>query len=280
MATLQVLSVAGLIGGALAAGWWLGTETGAPPAAEPTVIVETEPLVAPAVVMEAAASPPGEEDEHAVDNGAGIADYCAQAWSSGTDQYRACLGAEEAARFELVAMCGTEELMAEWRRCARSSPSFAVQRHCMKGKLDFFDKRRDDLANAGLELVATAEVSGEDGLTVWPKSKKKLESLSQAVFAIAAGDGIAHVGASRPPLAQTLRRWRQTVNTGLRGGRSLKASFDLTSWTDTLIEHGTLEIYAREGETVETKAGRFNAYNAEAAHLADALGGSIATVVE
>ena len=194
--------------------------------------------------------------------------------------YRGCLEAERAARFDLTAMCGTEELMEMWPRCAAENPSMVAQRYCMNQELELRSARIADMRAAGLELVATASYAPRRGMFVTPHMGVTLNTLERSVFVVVAGDTVPYVGASSRPLGDTLTRWRQVVNTGLSGSRALGEEFDFTAWSEVLLEHGVLEIYARPSEVVETEAGMFNASEAEAEHLANLFGARIQTIAE
>ena len=170
--------------------------------------------------------------------------------------------------------------MDMWRSCAATSDSHAVQRHCLKRRLDTYDDRHERLSKRGLKLVATAEMTEGRELKVWSKDAKVNKALSESVVAVAAGETVVHVSASTVPIDETLTRWRQTINTGLSGRRALSSRYNLQSWVDLLMEHGVLEIYARKGETVETQAGTFNAYRAEAQYLASDMDTTIANLLE
>ncbi len=221
-----------------------------------------------------------DEVEHARAGAMSIDRHCRKMWGRIPTAYQACLAAEEAARFDLTAMCGTEELMEMWRRCAADNPSLVAQRYCMNQELELRSARIAEMRAAGLELVATASYTPRRGMYLTPHMGAALNTLEHSVFVVVAGDTVPYVGASSRPLGDTLTRWRQVVNTGLSGSRALGEGFDFSAWSEVLLEHGVLEIYARPGEVVETKAGMFNAFEAEAEHLANVFGARIETITE
>ncbi len=157
----------------------------------------------------------------------------------------ACIQSEEEARFELTAMCGTEELMAMWRQCASTNMSSVSQRSCMFEKLELTGSKHKTLVDAGLQLVAVAEYGNTTGLNITSRPGIALEKFGDSIIVVTGGDRVAYVGSSKQDLSSDLVRWRRTINTGLRGGRYISPEFNLDAWRDTIYENGSMNIYAR-----------------------------------
>jgi len=84
--------------------------------------------------------------------------------------------------------------------------------------------------------------------------------LERCLYAFLVGDVILRIGSSKAPLIKRLRSWELHVTHALNGRKSSIPDWEAAAWNEELSTHGKGVIYARQGASVTTSVGKFDAY--------------------
>jgi hypothetical protein len=120
----------------------------------------------------------------------------------------------------------------------------------------------------GYGMVCIASVAIIDDRFVVTITDDIIANTERCIYAFLVGGEILRIGKSKEKLRVRLREWQRDVSNAFSGVSFKKTPQDEANiWREMLAQHGSGQLFAREGTLVTTPIGEINAYVAEEEHL-------------
>lgn len=121
------------------------------------------------------------------------------------------------------------------------------------------------LANYGLKPVANVHITG--GKFIVETTNPEAMRLTESIYAFLIGEEIVRIGSSKGVLRTRFNAWQRDITNAMHGFRSSAPPWEGQFWLGVLPPGTSGTVWARQGTTITTPAGTFNAYLSEESFL-------------